>query len=270
VGTFFSGFGLAAAVNVLIVPLTSRKIVSMHMMAHFDAIQTTLDAQREFAQALSSRDWRFVHGDPDVSQQENTPSWPEANNLKNATIETTRTLGRITSELRYAKREVGWDYLGPKDLANISRLLKKVLASMLWMESLVESPGRIPRLVSETENISREGEQEKFSWVFEQRRRPTERLIQAMKQGLDHSVHILRLGKARAVSESDIEANGDHARSQLEDTIESFLQGRRDPLETWLSWTGMDQSSEISTGVNSQQRERYRFQLYFLLDVGFS
>ncbi|CAI7631717.1 unnamed protein product [Penicillium pancosmium] len=267
VGTFFSGFGLAAAVNVLIIPLTSRKIVNMHMMANFDAMQRTLDAQCEFAQALSSRDWPFVHGDPNVSQLEHTPSWPEAETLKNATIETTRTLGRITSELRYAKREVGWDYLGPKDLANITRLLKKVLASMLWMESLVEVSRRTPRLVSEMESGSREGEQEKLSWVFEQRRRPTEQLIQAMKEGLDHAVHILRLGKAQVVSQSDIEGNRDHASSHLEDMIERFLQGRQEPLGAWLSWTGMDPSSEIPTGVNPQQRERYRFQLYFLLDM---
>ncbi|KAJ5973853.1 hypothetical protein N7481_011063 [Penicillium waksmanii] len=258
---------VSAAVNVLIIPLTSRKLVSMHMMANFDAIQRTLDAQREFAQALCSRDWGFVHGDPDASQQEQSPSWPEANTLKSATMETTRTLGRITSELRYAKREVDWDYLGPKDLANITRLLKKVLASMVWMESLVEVSRRIPRLVSEMANISREEEQQKLCWVFEQRRRPTEQLIQAMKEGLDHSVHILRLGKARAVSESDIEANRDHASSHLEDMIERFLQGREDPLGTWLSWTGIDQSSETPTGVNSQQRERYQFQLFFLLDM---
>jgi hypothetical protein len=270
VGSFFAGFGLSAAVNVLIIPLTSRKLVSMHMVVNFEAIQRTLDAQREFAKSLSLRDWRFVHGNPDVSQQEHTLSWAEADTLKNATMEAARTLGRIISELRYAKREVGWDYLGPKELANITRILKKVLASMLWMESLVEVSRRIPRLVSEMESISREEEEQKWCWVFEQRLRPTEQLIQAMNEGLDHSMHILRLGKARAVSQPDIEANRDHARSHLEEMIERFLQGRQDPLGTWLSWTGMDQSSEIPTGGNSQQRERYRFQLYFLLDVGFS
>lgn len=270
VGSFFAGFGLAAAVNVLIIPLTSRKLVSMHMVMHFDAIQRTLDAQRGFAHSLSLRDWHFVHGNPDASQQEHSPSWPEANTLKNATMEAARTLGMITSELRYAKREVGWDYLGPKELANITRILKKVLASMLWMESLVEVSRRIPRLMSEMASISPEEEQQKWCWVLEQRRRPTEQLIQTMKEGLDHSMHILRLGKARAVSQSDIEANRDHASSHLEEMIERFLQGRQDPLGTWLSWTGMDQSSEIPTEVNSQQREWCRFQLYFLLDVGFS
>lgn len=269
-GSFFAGFGLAAAVNVLIIPLTSRKLVSMHMVENFDAIQGTLDAQREFAQSLSLLDWRFVHGNSDVSQQENTPSWPEANTLKNATMEAARAFGRITSELRYAKREVGWDYLGPKELANITRILKKVLASMLWMESLVEVSRRIPRLVSEMESITREEEQQKWRWVLEQRRGPTEQLIQAMKEGLDHSVHILLLGKAPAVSQLDIEANRDHTMTHLEEIIERFLRGRQDPLETWLSWTGMHQSSEIPTGVDSPQRERHRFQLYFLLDVGFS
>lgn len=269
-GSFFAGFGLSAAVNVLIIPLTSRKLVTMEMVANFDAIQRTLDAQREFARSLSLRDWRFAHGNSDISQQEHTPSWPEANILKNATMEAARTLGKVASELRYAHREIGWDYLGPKELSNITRILKKVLASMLWMESVVEVSRHIPRLASEMESIYREEEQQKWCWALEQRLRPTEQLIQAMKEGLDHSMHILRLGKARAVSQSDIEANRFHPSSHLEEMIERFLQGRQDPLRSWLSCTDISQSSKVPTVADSRQRERYRFQLYFLLDVGFS
>lgn len=269
-GSFFAGFGLAAAVNVFIIPLTSRKIVSMHMVENFHAIQKTLDSQRAFAQSLPLHDWRFVHGSSDVSQQEKTPSWPEANALKNSTMEAAKSLGRVTSELRYAKREVGWDYLGPTELANITRMLKKVLASMLWMESLVKVSRRFPRLVNEMESIPQEEERQKWCWVLEQRRGPTVQLIQAMKEGLDQSLHNFRLGKAAEFSQSDIESNRDHASTRLEEMIDSFLQGRQDPLETWLSWTGMHQSSDKSTGINSHQRERYRLQLYFLLDVGFT
>lgn len=241
----------------------------MYMVENFDAIQRTLDAQREFAQSLSSRCWPFAHGNSDITQQETTPLWPEANALINATTEATRALGKIASELRYAKLEVGWGYLGPKDLANITRLLKKVLASMLWMESLIEVTRRIPRVVTELESIPHEEEQQQWCWVFEQRRGPTENLIQAMKESLDHSVYILGFGKTPTVSQSDIETNRNHTSTHLEEMIERFLQGRQGSLETWLSWIGMHQSSEISTGVYSQQREQYRLQLYFLLDVGF-
>ncbi|OOQ84136.1 hypothetical protein PEBR_31896 [Penicillium brasilianum] len=267
VGSFFAGFGLAAAVNVFIIPLTSRKIVSMHMVENFHAIQKTLDSQLAFAQSLPLHDWRFVHGSSDVSQQEKTPSWPEANALKNSTMEAAKSLGRVTSELRYAKREVGWDYLGPTELANITRMLKKVLASMLWTESLVKVSRRFPRLLNEMESIPHEEERQKWCWVLEQRRGPTEQLIQAMKEGLGQSLHNFRLNKAAEFSQLDIESNRDHTSTRLEEMIDSFLQGRQDPFETWLSWTGMHQSSDISTGINSHQRERYRLQLYFLLDL---
>ncbi|KAJ6095599.1 hypothetical protein N7486_006345 [Penicillium sp. IBT 16267x] len=267
VETFFTGFGLAAAVNLVIIPLTSRKIVSMHMAENVNVIQRTLDAQREFAQSLSVGDWLFKHDDSDVSQKESTLSWPEANTLKNETMEAAIALGKVTSELRYAKREAGWDYLGPKELATITHLLKKVLASMLWMESLVKVTRQIPRLVPEMESIPREEEQEKWCWLSEQRHGPTEQLIQAMKEGLDHSVHMLRLSKAPAVSQSDIEANRDHASTHLEETIELFLRERQNPLGTWLSWTGMHQASEIPKGIITQQRERYQFQLYLFLDL---
>ncbi|KAJ5653065.1 hypothetical protein N7490_000068 [Penicillium lividum] len=239
----------------------------MHMAEHFDAIQRTLDARREFTQSLPLRYWRFPHGTSNNSQQETTCSWAEANTLKNATIESARALAKITSELRYAKREIGWDFLGPKELANITHLLKKVLASMMWMESLVEVTTHIPRLVTEVESIPCEEEHQKWCWVMEQRRGPTEQLIEVMQECLDHSVYILHLGKAPTVSQTDIEANRDHTSTHLEEMIENFLQERQGALETWLSWTGMYQSSDMSTGISSQQRERYRFQLCFLLDL---
>ncbi|KAJ5526232.1 hypothetical protein N7494_012882 [Penicillium frequentans] len=267
VETFFAGFGLAAAVNVIIIPLTSRKIVSMHMAENFNAIQRALDAQREFAQSLSLGDWLFMHGKPDVSQQDTTTSWPEANSLKNTTMEATIALGKVTSEMRYAKREVGWGYLGPKELANINHLLKRLMAAMLWMESLAKVTRRIPHLISPVESMSHEEEQQKWCWLFEQRHGPTEQLIQAMKEGLDHSMHMLRLSKAPTVSQPDIEANRDYTSAYLEETIDSFLRERQSPLDTWLSWTGIRQSSELSKGVNIRQRERYLFQLYFLLDL---
>ncbi|KAE8422475.1 hypothetical protein BDV36DRAFT_291303 [Aspergillus pseudocaelatus] len=225
VGSFFAGFGLSAAVNVLIIPLTSRKI------------------------------------------QETTPLWPEANSLKEATTQATKALGKIISELRFAKREVGWDYLGPKELVKITRLSKKILGSMLWMESLVEVSRRIPRVVAELDSIPHEEEQQMWSWVFERRRGPTEQLIQAMKESLDDSVYVLRFRKAPTVSQSDIENNRDHTSTHLEEMIEYFLRGQQDTLEMWLSWTGMHQPSEILTGVDSERRERYRLQLYFLLDL---
>ncbi|KAJ5671634.1 hypothetical protein N7507_000761 [Penicillium longicatenatum] len=267
VETFFAGFGLAAAVNVVIIPLTSRKLVSMHMTETINAIRGTLDAQREFTQSLSSGDWLFVHDKLDLSQQEARSSWTEANILKTKIMEAAIALGKVTSELRYAKREIGWGYLGPKELANIARLLRKVLASILWMESLVEATGQTPRIMTEVESITRKEEQQKWCWLLQQRHGPTEQLIQTMKEGLDHSVYILLLGKVPAVSQSDIEANRDHTSMHLKEMIEIFLQERQGSLETWFSWTGMRQSSEMPKGVNSQQCERYLFQLYFFLDL---
>lgn len=267
--TFFAGFGLAAAVNVVIIPLTSRKLVSLHMTENFNVIQRTLDAQRDFTQFLSVGDWLFMHGKPDISQQE-TKFSPEANTLKNVTMEATIVLGKVTSELRYAKLEVNWDYLGPKELANITHLLKRLTASMLWMESLAEVTRRIPQFANEVESIPHEDEQQKWCWLSEQRHGPTEQLIQAMKEGLDHSVHMLHLSKAPVISQPDIEANRDYTSAHLEEKIDVFLQERQNPLDTWLSWTGIHQSHEISRAVNTQQRERYIFQLQFLLDVGFS
>ncbi|KAJ5832694.1 hypothetical protein N7474_001005 [Penicillium riverlandense] len=284
---FFAGFGLSAAVNVLILPFTSRKLAVLRIGNNFYSIQKALKAQRHFMQSLSSREWFSVleSGDVQCNSQQNTISWPEADSLKDAIMDIAKGFAEIKAELRYAKREAGWDHLGPKELVELTRLLKSILASILWMKSLIEVATRIEKRggwdyfrggSGISHPVTGEVEKQQWNWIFEQTLRPTEQLSQAMDDGIDHVACSLRFRKSPAASRSDREANADVAAKQLEQMIGNYLKQQQDPLKTWLSWKDMDspfQVEALKSGqkpADSQIRKRHQLQLYFLLDLQYS
>ncbi|KAJ5620029.1 hypothetical protein N7510_004013 [Penicillium lagena] len=233
-------------------------------------------------QSLSSREWFSVErlGDVQWNSQQDTVLWPEAESLKGAIMEIAKGFGALKAELRYAKREAGWDHLGPKELVELTRLLKSILASILWMKSLIEVATRIEkrggwdcfRGSDISHPVAGEVEKQQWNWIFEQTLGPTEQLSQAMDDGIDYVACSLRFRKPRAASRSDHEANGNVAAKQLEQMIGDYLKQQQGSLKTWLSWKDMDHPSQVEAlksgrkPADSQIRERHQLQLYFLLD----
>ncbi|GIC90374.1 FUSC family protein [Aspergillus udagawae] len=247
----------------------------------------TLNAQRQFVRSLPSHDIfsQRTEGHIDPNYQHETELWPEADALKNAAMDVAKEFGAIKSELRFAKREAGWAYLGPKELVELTRFLKSILVSVVGMESLVEVATRLekrglreffrrPRIshpLTESEKNALEVERQQWYWIFEQTRGPTEQLLHAMDEGLDHAVYSFRLGKSPTALASDLEANGNNAARHLEEMIGHFLRQRQGPLKTWLAWKGVDQpfqSDSLRSSVkptDPQLHEEHQLQLYILL-----
>lgn len=234
-------------------------------------------------QSLSSREWFSVQrlGEVQCKSQQDAILWPEAESLKDAIMEAAQGYAEIKAELRYAKREAGWDYLGPRELVELTRSLKSILASILWMKSLIEAATRIEkrggwdcfRESGVSHPAAGEVEKQQWNWIFEQILGPTEQLSQAMDDGIDHIACSLRFRKPPAASRSDHEANGNVAAKQLEQLIGDYLKQQEGSLKTWLLWKDMDDPSQVEAlkrgrkPADSQIRERHQLQLYFLLDV---
>ncbi|GIJ92392.1 hypothetical protein Asppvi_011374 [Aspergillus pseudoviridinutans] len=207
-------------------------------------------------------------------------------------MDVAKGFGAIKSELPFAKREAGRAYLGLKELVEITRFLKSILVSVLGMESLVEVATRLEKRglreffrgsgsgichpLTESEKNDLEVERQQWYWIFEQTRGPTEQLLDAMDEGLDHTMCSLRLGKSPRAPASDLEANGNNTARHLEETIGYFLSQRQGPLKTWLAWKGMDQPSQSESLKSSvkpadpQLHEEHQLQLYILLDMHYS
>jgi hypothetical protein len=298
--TFFTGFGISAAVSLLIIPFTSRDIVSMRMTQDFQALKTALKAQSQFMLSLPTRDWYNTQdsskrldsrSDDDYNSHERTAPWPEADVLKKATMDVAEAQVKIQSELRYAKREAAWAKLGAKDFDMLYRLLKNILLPILGMESLVEATDRIEKrggwqffrasitahTMTESElNALEEKEKEQWLWIFEQLRGPVRQLLQVMIEGLDHATYALEFAKRPASSKTDLEANGLDSQpggkgfaTHLEKMIQDFLEQREGPLKEWCASKGMDDPSQKNSMKPSDYplHQRHQAQLYLFLDV---
>lgn len=261
----------------------------MHITNNLHSIQRSLDAQRHFIYSLSSREWFSVPGEGDSQRnfQQETAPWPETDRLKETIMAVTESFAEIKAELRYAKREAGWDHLGPKDLVKLTSLLNNILASLLSMLSVVEVTTRIDKrggwdylsgfgnfyTVAELETEAREVERQQWRWIFQQTRGPTEQLLQAMDEGIDYIMYSLRLRKKSVAIRSDHEANRNVAAKHLDQMIGDYLGRRQGPLKAWFAWKGMDQPSQVEAlksgmkPADSGIRERHQFELYLFLDV---
>jgi hypothetical protein len=301
--TFFTGFGISAAVSIFIIPFTSRDIVSMRIAKGLQGFKIALEAQSQFMLSLPTRDW---YGNQDGSKRldgrsgndynshQRTVPWPEADALKRATMDIAEAQVKIQSELRYAKREAGWAKLGAKDFGMLDRLLKNILLPVLGMESLVAVTDRIEKrggwpsfrvstadhTMTESElNALEEKEKEQWRWIFEQLRGPVRQLLQAMIEGLDHSTYALEFAKRPASSKTDLEAKGLDSQPggkgfavHLEKMIQDFLEQREGPLKEWCASKGMDDPSQKNSmkPLDYPLHQRHQAQLFLFLDVSCS
>lgn len=282
---------------MLILPITSRDLVTTHMTENLHAIKRTLTAQSEFMLSLASYDWYAGSGNSDLpgSRTENdcnsrqeTAAWPEAGAFRKTTANVAEGLGKLKSELRYAKREAGWAHLGPRELVDLTHLLENILSPILGMTTLVQVADRIKKLggweafrgygnrhtTTELGLNACVKEKQRWNSLFEQLRDHARQLQQAMTDGIDHSMYTLQLGQPPALRQTDLETNRPCISKHLEEMIGDFLERRQGPLNTWCALSGLGDPSHVEylrSGVTSpdQAHARHQFQLYFFLSVGF-
>lgn len=219
--------------------------------------------------------------------------WPEADTLKSSTKDIAQLQIKIQSELRFAKCEIAWGKLGPKDMVQLCRLLRNVLVPALGIESLteitnrIESRGgwgslRVPErgdTLTESESTSqREADKEQWKQMLDQANIRLKHLQQTMIEGCDHALYTLGLAKPPlSPARSDPEANGpDCAAGEkgfakyLEHAIREVQSQREGLLKQWCAQKGLDDSvKKRDMGLSlCMPHEPHQSQLYFILDVG--
>ncbi|KUJ08768.1 uncharacterized protein LY89DRAFT_764104 [Mollisia scopiformis] len=299
--TFFSGFAISFAVNLFIVPFTSRNLVSMFVTHEIQGFKAVFQAHTQYMLSLPSRDWygsKQGSVESEASKDDDPftrpTQWPEADALKKAATMVTELQVKMIAELRYAKREADWSKLSPDDYGTLVRLCKNILLPILGMESLTEVTDRLEKrggwssIRSPNDNALSEKEfgtleaKEKEQWhvIFEQLHEPILELQKTMAEGLDHSLYQLELVKKPKVAvrgdvEASAEDNGPGRKGfakRLETGIEQFLKQREGPLREWCAEKGMDHSTERDSMKPNHYplHQRHQSQLYLILDLEYS
>jgi len=270
---FFVGFGIAAAVHLVVLPVTTRDLVTLLLTEYLHRLKAVLDAQDQFITSLPARNWGDSPGSSGSDRDdhhrgaERVTAWPEADTWKTATAEASESQVKIQSEMRYVKREFAWGKLAAADYVQIVRLLKNVLLPMIGMETVIQVADRVETqggwaATSAESVVTTTDELERWHGLFRQLKSPVQRLWQAMIEGLDYAFYTLEITKKPAFSTTaELDAKGGLA-SSLDQSIQNFLHDREEPLKEWCRLNGMDPPC-----AKSPLHQRHQFQLYLILDV---
>ncbi|KAK6366860.1 hypothetical protein LTS17_010411 [Exophiala oligosperma] len=289
--SFFVGFGIAFAVHFVILPITTRDVVTLVLNEYLHHLRSALDAQVQLIQSLPSRRLatvttiQRVDSDRDENTVDQTNEWPEAAKWRTATAAATECQVKIQSEMRYVKREIAWSKLNAKDFVCVSKLLRNVLISMGGIETVIQGSDRLEKmggwasaeLYKETRRdiVDQDQEEQSLSQLFLQLQQPSQQLIGAMIEGLDYAFFILGfMRKPAFATREDLESRkaaspeGRGFAGHLERAIDDFLKARERPLMEWCSTKSFD--TIPGPDMPAAHRQRSRSQLYLILDLGFS
>ncbi|KIX95771.1 uncharacterized protein Z520_08479 [Fonsecaea multimorphosa CBS 102226] len=287
--TFWVGFGLAFAVHFVVLPLTSRDLVTLILTEYLHILKGVIDAKAALLISLPSRDWTngsrptSLESDSEGGEPvERLTSWPEADKWRALTAAATECQIKMQSEMRYVKREVVFGKLAGKDYSSITKLLRNILIPIVGLETVIQVNDRVEKQGgwtsikafkdgnnSEISDRELNGEEkERWSSLFGQIDGAYKLLWRAMIEGLDYAWLTLQITKKPVfTTKADLEARaaespeGKGFAKYLEKTIDNFLAVREGPLKEWC------RANETAETTARSSHKRHTSQLYLLLDL---
>ena len=295
---FLAGFGIAAGVNLVVIPKSSRDVVFAEAKDYIKALQEVLKAQNIYLQTLEQKEM-FLPSDQ-LDPKSESPEAVSAKGLKSAVAGLTALHGKLNADLVFAKREVAYSHLNQKDIDQLFQLFREILLPMIGMGSVVDIFNRIAEArgwrdaddakqsdeaTSKSADKERK-EREKQEWneVMKALHAPFESMSVAMNDGLQHVMYALKLARQprpnQRESDGDVETGikdtrpGDkHFGSTLSTKLKLFYEQREVTLKTWCDLRGinMDHIAETvsSSAVDKDRSARNDRQLYLILYMEF-
>jgi hypothetical protein len=290
---FLAGFGIAAGVNVLVFPQSSRDVLFNDATAYIAGLQAVLKAQNGYLRSLERKEMFQPVKEKKIEEPPLEVS--TAKEFKGALAALTALHGKMLGDLTFAKREIAYSYLNAKDLDKTMELFKAVFLPLIGMGSVVDIFDRIAErrgwkyleISEESVDIATKERiaMERAQWneIMNTIQEPVETMSTALIEGLQHTSFTLKLTtppkSAQTVREKDPELGftsakpGDRAfGQQLTERIAAFYEQRETTLRTWAGQKGFDLCSKMNTdplvvSQDTEEHSRNQRQLYVILYV---
>ncbi|MCJ1317830.1 hypothetical protein MMC15_003157 [Xylographa vitiligo] len=261
---FLAGFAIASIVNLIVFPQSSRDVVFREASDYIAAIQGVLKAQNRYLRSLERKEmYRPLPKDDDKAVPEELSA---AKAFKSALAELTALHGKLHGDLTFAKREVAYSHLGPKEIDELFKRFREILLPLIGMGSVVDIFNRIAEnrewkvednlevreaLDTTDEKLTdhERKEEERMEWneVMKTLHEPFELMSLAMMDGLNHTSYALGFSKPpKAKPLDDIEANEGEAQpgddnygEYLSNKVKIFYEQRAVTLQTWCNQRGI-------------------------------
>ncbi|TVY78574.1 Uncharacterized protein LSUE1_G003688 [Lachnellula suecica] len=290
---FLTAFGLATGVNLLVIPVTSRKAVFGEITGYLGLVRGTLKAQSAYLQSLETSDM-FAGATEDESKTEDDgkkhkkkdkahpAQTPQAAALKGAIAGLKGLHGKLYGDLPFAKRETAWGKLGAKDIDEIFVLLRGVLIPLVGLSTItdiferiaerrgwVKSPNSRYDEAEAWEHCDLDAKnEEKRIWneMMKTLHEPFAVAVAAMDEGLEHVGLVLefnKLPKKKKKGVDDVEDKGTDSRPGdpefarfLDQKMKDFYGKRGQTLKARARNKGM--SEEMFDNINTEAKDANR------------
>ena len=265
IGTFLTGFGIAAGVSLCIFPMTSRTLVSKQMGGLLGLLKVALIAHDRYVQSIPMKNYAPQDKDgsllklnigaakteADKDPHENrdkkrkigeSPSKlsPEAKTMKKALFEVGALFGKIHLELGFAKKELAYGKLGPDDLGDISSLLRNIMLPVVGMATFTDILETVKnKKLTEMGLLDSEGpseavkklKTEEWDEIMTISHASFQKLNEAMQDGLTHISYVLELTNRPKKAARDVEKPSEHP-GPGEDGFCTYLENEVRSVET--------------------------------------
>lgn len=140
---FLTGLAIAAATSFIILPMTSRKVVFKQMAGYIGALRGALKAHAAYFESMEHTDMfgrveTFDKKSEKRLKKGKKAYSPQAEAIKKAVRGILEIHGKLHGDLTFAKREVAFGHLGPDDLQETFRHLRKTMTPVVGLSSIVD------------------------------------------------------------------------------------------------------------------------------------
>jgi hypothetical protein len=258
-----TGLALAAAVNLLVIPISSRMVVQKEFAGAIGLLRKALQLQKKYLVGLEELDMFAVlthqatleareankklknkKGNHAGGEQESHPSMTKeaaiAKELKAAIAQVREMSGKIQADITFAKRDVAWGKLDAKDLSEIAKLIRNAAIPVVGISSIMDIFQRVAERrgwnvdPEEAPEVVAQKDKEKHVWnqVMKRMHTPFEILTEAVDQGLEHAALRLEIlprpkGAKKDPKNVDVEAKGDSLKPG-DDGFSAIIQQKLD------------------------------------------
>lgn len=265
---FLTGYALATAVSLFLIPMSSRMISYKQMTGVLNLMRECLSIHTAYLHGITTAHEGKVgrvgeNGRP-IPRRDNSQavvSMQEAEdaakNLKLKLQQASQLFGQLKIEIGFAKKELGWGKLRAEDFSRIWSHLQNILLPISGLSTYIDILQSVKQrkaegedLISDKETVEAIKRLEADEWqeVIAMSRRPFHQVRLGLIDGLSHICYVLELTPRPKTASKDLEKAADAPpppgdpkfAEHLEAEIKLFEAHRRDTMRRWCEKKGID------------------------------
>lgn len=305
----FSGLAIGTAVSLFVFPISSRQVVYMQMAGVLGLFKRAISLEKDYLQGLEKEDMfslEIIETSAGRSEPERkggkkdtgpplTQEQKTALALRGVIAATRELMGKVYGDIKFAKRDVAWGYLGANDFSEVFNLIRNFVIPMTGIGTIMDIFQRVGRdrgwdgseeveggLFEEFKPYDKEESQRIWNDIMKQLHEPFEILSEAIVEGINHGGILLQMfpqpkEQKKAGADADVEASGGQLRAGqvgfsqvINEKVDAFNNRKSEILRIWAKEKGLSSDGRPETwDKNStrlfEKRRNDQAQLYVIL-----